>query len=269
MKRLIAVFILFTIILFPAGVFGAGTCEDTPVAITKGQPAGIVTVKFTCRGDAAAGTVPNTSVPTQYIQYLTKAKPYYLNLVRAYPTGLGTSSFVFVDGDVSVANDTITETAHGYSALDPIRMTTTGTLPGGLALATTYYVIVVDANTIALGSSVANATADSRVDITSAAGGGNHTFDATRPDAADVFVLDDKGMDLLGSIDNGTTAYAGLNLLQANKAAVTTPDIFLIRGGTHETYFPRITGALTLKQANQGTAAANWFVELVFVEDNK
>lgn len=85
-------------------------------------------------------------------------------------------TFTFVDADVSVGNDTITETAHGLQTGDKIQLTTSGVLPAGLALLTDYYVIRVDANTIKLASSAHNAEWDMPVDITAAAGGGTHTL---------------------------------------------------------------------------------------------
>lgn len=81
----------------------------------------------------------------------------------------------FVDANVSVANDTITITAHGYATGLKAAATTSGTLPGGLS-ATNYWVIKVDADTIKLATSAANALLGTAVDITSAAGGGTHTL---------------------------------------------------------------------------------------------
>jgi hypothetical protein len=85
----------------------------------------------------------------------------------------------FVDANVTPAADTIAITAHGFKVGLVGRLTTTGVLPAGLALVTDYYVIVVDANTIKLASSLVNANAGTAVDITAAAGGGTHTFTAT------------------------------------------------------------------------------------------
>jgi hypothetical protein len=81
----------------------------------------------------------------------------------------------FADGDVTVGTDTINISAHGLETGDKAQLTTTGTLPAGLALATDYFVIRVDADNIKLASSVANAEAGTAVDITAAAGGGTHT----------------------------------------------------------------------------------------------
>lgn len=86
------------------------------------------------------------------------------------------SAKTFVDGDVVTGTDRITITAHAFPTTGlKVAATTSGVLPGGLS-ATNYYVIVVDANTIKLASSLANAQAGTAVDITSAAGGGTHTL---------------------------------------------------------------------------------------------
>lgn len=55
-----------------------------------------------------------------------------------------------------------------------VRLTTSGTLPGGLATATDYYVIKMSDTTFELATSYANAVAGTQIDITSA-GTGTHT----------------------------------------------------------------------------------------------
>lgn len=87
-----------------------------------------------------------------------------------------TFSFDFVDGDVDTGADTIAETAHGMSNGDPVRLTTTGTLPGGLDLGTDYYVVNANPNDFQLSLTVGGGA----VDITSAAGGGTHTVSKMR-----------------------------------------------------------------------------------------
>lgn len=56
-----------------------------------------------------------------------------------------------------------------------VRLTTTTTLPAGLALATDYYVIRIDDTTFKLATSYANAVAGTQIDITST-GTGTHTI---------------------------------------------------------------------------------------------
>lgn len=96
--------------------------------------------------------------------------------IQAQFTNNTPAAKAFVDGDVSVANDTITESAHGYNTGVKGQLTTDGVLPTGLAAATDYFVIRVDANTYKLATSLVLAQAGTAVNITAAAGGGTHTF---------------------------------------------------------------------------------------------
>ncbi len=79
---------------------------------------------------------------------------------------------------LSQVDDTLTMTAHGQVTGSKGQCTTTTLLPTTLALATDYFIIVVDANTVKLASSLANAVAGTAVDITSA-GTGVQTFTPT------------------------------------------------------------------------------------------
>lgn len=89
-----------------------------------------------------------------------------------YPalTGNNGTSQVFT----AATTDIITSAAHGRVTGERVRLTTTTTLPAGLSLATTYYVIRIDADTFKLASSAANALAGTAVDITDT-GTGVHT----------------------------------------------------------------------------------------------
>ena len=99
--------------------------------------------------------------------------------IRHVITDGTTSADTFLDANVTVGTDTITMAAHGLTTGAKGQLTTSGTLPAGLSLATDYFVIVTDANDIQLATSLANATAGTQVDITAAAGGGTHTFTPT------------------------------------------------------------------------------------------
>lgn len=81
----------------------------------------------------------------------------------------------FATTDVDTATDEITLTAHGLENFQRIQFTSSGTVPGGLTASTTYYVIVVDANTIQVASSYGNAFAGTQIDITTV-GTGTHTL---------------------------------------------------------------------------------------------
>ena len=85
-----------------------------------------------------------------------------------------------VNSDVNVTSNVISETAHGWLTGLKGRLTTTGTLPAGLSLATDYFVIKVDADSYKLASSLANAEAGTGIDITNQGDSGNtHTFTPT------------------------------------------------------------------------------------------
>ncbi len=87
------------------------------------------------------------------------------------------------------------------------------------------------------------------------------TTGGTAPDAADVFIMDANGEDLLGSTDGGTTANKGANLIHATLKKVTIPYSHYL--SMH--YYPPVVNTLTLKVSNQATASANWTIKLVFV----
>ncbi len=71
----------------------------------------------------------------------------------------------FVAANVNVTPNTITITTNGF--FTGLKVALTGTnLPGGLS-ATNYWVILVDANTISLATSLLNALAGTAIDITS------------------------------------------------------------------------------------------------------
>jgi hypothetical protein len=78
-------------------------------------------------------------------------------------------------------------------------------------------------------------------------------------------IYDANGLDLLGSIDGGTTAYAGLTLIHATLVRRCLPNLYLPRAGLHVNYYPVVTGTLTLDVDNQATVSADWTIVLTFV----
>lgn len=85
------------------------------------------------------------------------------------------SAKAFASADVNTGTDTITETGHNYYTGLVGQLTTSGTLPTGLSLATDYYIIKLTANTYQFATSKENADAGTQINITGA-GSGNHTF---------------------------------------------------------------------------------------------
>ncbi len=108
----------------------------------------------------------------------------------AFLTAVGAATLIGATKAISAPNtttDAMTATAHGkQTGFGPVRLANSGgALPTGLAAATDYWLIVVDANTVKFASSYANAIAGTPVDIT-AAGSGTHTMQATMTTLADV-----------------------------------------------------------------------------------
>lgn len=84
----------------------------------------------------------------------------------------------FLDSDINDTTEVITKALHGLITGTPFVLTTTGTLPGGLSLATTYYAIRTDDNNFKIASSEANAFAGTAINLT-ANGSGTHTLTPT------------------------------------------------------------------------------------------
>lgn len=72
-----------------------------------------------------------------------------------------------VASEVDITANTFTIPTHGLPSGLKGQLTTTGTLPTGVTTTTDYFVIVVNANTIKLASSLANALAGTAIDISS------------------------------------------------------------------------------------------------------
>ena len=80
--------------------------------------------------------------------------------------------------DLTLATGSIAETAHGYVTGDACTLTTSGTLPTGLATSTTYYVIKVTADIYRLATTLARAQAGIQI-IPTGLGSGNQTVTIT------------------------------------------------------------------------------------------
>jgi hypothetical protein len=81
-----------------------------------------------------------------------------LSVVAVYSSAT-IASVSFTSASVTLATSRITATAHGLTNGNPVLATTGGALPSGLSAGTTYYANVVDANTIRLSTTSAQAQA--------------------------------------------------------------------------------------------------------------
>jgi hypothetical protein len=168
---------------------------------------------------------------------------------------------------VDTGLNTLTLTAHVFETGDgPIRMTTSGTLPTGLALATDYWIVKDSANAIKLASSLANAYAGTAIDIT-ATGSGTHTVDVTAStqrgvdghfeyeatqaetnhDAGETLVIVNGGTDYLRSLGGG--AYT---TVQMQAAADTAFDQISEGALTHADMIRLIARTLVAKFSKTG-----------------
>jgi microcystin-dependent protein len=88
----------------------------------------------------------------------------------------GVADQVVLPAAVNITTKEITVTGHQYRRTGfRVRVSSTGTIISGLAINTNYYVIVVDANTIKLATTRANAIAGTAINLTSQ-GTGTHTI---------------------------------------------------------------------------------------------
>lgn len=93
--------------------------------------------------------------------------PDKINTFKAGFRSKARASTALGDFTVTIAAPAVaTLTAHGLSTGDAIQLTTTGALPTGLATATTYYVIKVDANTFNFATTLANALGGTKITTT-------------------------------------------------------------------------------------------------------
>lgn len=121
----------------------------------------------------------NTNIITDVASRVFQLKNVERFSVQSLITVNTPSAVVFESAtDIANASDAFTETAHGYTTGVKGQFTTSGALPTGLSLATDYFAVVIDANTLKFATSLANALAGTVVDITTD-GTGNQTFTPT------------------------------------------------------------------------------------------
>jgi len=129
---------------------------------------------------AAATVVPCTVALIDVIGFYRKT-PITATTADATTNTLGQSDTFTADAGTDVC--THTSTANYPSNIltgTRVRLTTTTTLPAGLALATDYYVIKLSDTTFSLATSYANAVAGTAINITDA-GTGTHTMSRLLP----------------------------------------------------------------------------------------
>lgn len=123
---------------------------------------------------AAATTVPGTLALLDVIGFYRKT-PITSTAADATTNTLGRSATFTADAGTDTCTYTSTTSIPSNILTGTrVRLTTTTTLPAGLALATDYYVIRLSDSTFRLATSYANAIAGTQINITDA-GTGTHT----------------------------------------------------------------------------------------------
>lgn len=139
--------------------------------------------------DASTGALSQTTLINELARVTTAsatASGSNVTFTATFPAGTGTGSIVEAgifnqdsssvitfdaDNDVDSASNRITSVAHGLLTGDKITYTDGGgTAVVGLIDGGTYYIIRIDANTIKLATSAANATAGTAIAITDGVG---------------------------------------------------------------------------------------------------
>lgn len=172
---------------FDSGEASALVVQDlTYTAVTRGVAGDNITIAYTAGGTAGSEvvTVVGTAISVQIddgvstateIETAIDASAAALLLVGVAVTGTGGNAQSIasatplaggVDSEVNVADNEITIPAHGLNTGLKGQLTSTGTLPAGVTTSTDYFVIVVDANTIQLATTLANAIAGTAIDLT-------------------------------------------------------------------------------------------------------
>lgn len=106
-----------------------------------------------------------------------------INLFNDKVKGVGIEQIITVTTPsagafTAAVTDICTKTAHGFKDGLKVQVSSSVALPTGLVAVTDYFVIVLDANTFKLASSLANAIALTGIDISST-GTGTHTVTPT------------------------------------------------------------------------------------------
>ena len=147
---------------------GGNRTLGAPTNLTAGQ-SGVITIRQDATGSRTLAyawpyVFPGGAPPTLSTAKFTTDQLNYF--VSSYSTGTCT---------MTIATPcVVTKTAHGFVSGMRVQFTTTGALPTGLSLSTTYWVFVLDVNTFQLATSLANLQLGTYV-ATSGTQSGTHT----------------------------------------------------------------------------------------------
>lgn len=158
----------------PTTVKIAAASNPPTMAYQLGTAAAVNSTKYQVQVDGPGITstlVSVTSDASATIPEINNALLTALNAVVGanYTAAFSPLSFNNFTFTADSTTDHLTATAHGLNTGDgPVQVSNSGgALPAGLAAATNYWVIKIDANTFELATSLSNALAGTQIDITS------------------------------------------------------------------------------------------------------
>lgn len=223
---------------FDSGVAAFLVVQDlTYTADVRGTAGNSITIEYTGGGTAGAEvvTVVGNAISVQIqdtvstateIKTAVDASVAASALISVAVSGVGGNAQTIAaatplasgaNSEVNVSDDEITIPTHGLPTGLKGQLTSTGTLPTGLSTATDYFVIAVDANTIQLASSLANAQEGTPIDITSqGSSGAVNTFTPTSIAGASVVLQVtnfDEGDDVWSDLSTPTSITADAKVL--------------------------------------------------------
>lgn len=150
------------------------------------------------------------------------------------------------DTEVNITTDSFNIVGHGLATGNIGQMSSTATLPAGLAVTTDYWVIVVDADNFQLAASLSDAEAGTQIDITDiGTAASTHTYTATALASTTIKVQETvdnvNWYDISGVVTAGFTA-DGQELLQGTTRCSGIRTVLTITAGqvaVTETIFVR------------------------------
>lgn len=132
------------------------------------------------------------------------------NATQAVNTSLlGDVKGSYVTATITVtiaAPGVVSYTSHGLVTGDKVYLTTSGALPTGLSASTTYYVILIDANSFNLATSFANAFAGTKITTTGSQSGTHTLFSGgliLKSWVPDTTVFSASNSGIVGSVSSG------------------------------------------------------------------
>lgn len=144
---------------------------DLTLAVTAAQVAAAFELAFNALVSVPFATDDSAADGTMIFTVTIRGNTTNATTKNADDSGAGTIAVVTttagVSSEVDITANSLSIPSHGLPTGLKGQLTSTGTLPTGYSTATDYFVIVVDANTIKLATTLVNALAGTAVDISS------------------------------------------------------------------------------------------------------